>query len=464
MRRRLSFLILIFALKLFAQEKADSSAVMKQILDRLDSLEKQNRDLLQEVHALRQQVEAAHPAEASSPGASVAKQSPPAPGAAGQAGLGERVSVEESRTAEQAQTKVEAAHKFPIQLDGMLLFNAFSNTGNYAEYAASNEYGPLTGPNTAGATFRQTLLGLQFQGPSLPGDGHINGSLMMDFWGGSSDPQSHWLRLRHADISLDWKNRSLSFRQDKPLISPYQPDSLAEVGIPPLSGAGNLWLWLPQVRYEERLHFDASTGLTGQVALLETRETSALLPSSYLNSLEPSRPALEGRFAFWHKFDDTRRVEVAPGFHLSTSHVAGASVDSHIASLDWQIIPASHLQFSGTVFEGQNVAGLGSLGNGFTIAANGVVRPVKSSGGWAQVAIPITNRLTFNVYSGLESDNGANIYAPYIVRNLSYASNVMYHLGPNVIVSVEGMQSRLRSFSGTEQTLNHYDLAVGYLF
>jgi hypothetical protein len=454
MRNKLFLLIVILAFKLCAQDQADSSAMMKRILERLDTLEKQNRDLLQEVHALRQEVEAARPTSASS--------SPP--NAPEQPNLNERLSVEENRTAEQAQTKVEASHKFPIQLDGMLLFNAFSNNGNYAEYAGSTQYGPLTGPNTAGATFRQTLLGLQFQGPSLPGDGHLNGSLMMDFWGGSPDPQSHWLRLRHADISLDWKNRSFSVRQDKPLISPYQPDSLAEVGIPPLAGAGNLWLWLPQVRYEERVHFDESTGFTGQVAVLETRETSAEIPPSFSTSLEPSRPALEGRFALWHRFDDTRRFEIAPGFHLSTSHIAGASVDSHIASLDWQIIPASHLRFTGTVFTGQNIAGLGALGNAFTIASNGVVRPVKSSGGWAQIAIPITNRLTFNLYSGLESDNGVNIYAPYIVRNLTYASNLMYHLGPNVILSLEGMQSRLRSFSGTEQILNHYDLAIGYLF
>jgi hypothetical protein len=381
-----------------------------------------------------------------------------------QASLGERLSVEEQRTAEQAQTKVEAAHKFPIQLDGMLLFNAFANSAASAEYYPEGGYSLLTGPARDGATVRQTLLGFDFQGPHLPGDGRVNGFLTMDFYGGSSDPQYIRPRLRRAGISLDWANRSISLGQDKPLISPYQPDSLAEVGIPPLAGAGNLWLWLPQLRYEERLHLGTNTGINAQLSVLQTEETYANAPASLANKLQPARPALEGRFAFWHKFDDTRRLEFAPGFHVSTTHVGVASVQSRIGSLDWTVVPASHFQFSGTVFAGQNVAGLGALGNGFAITPTGSIQPVHSTGGWAQLAFPITSRLTFNVYSGLENDHSSFITASSVVHNWTYASNVMYHVGPNVVVSLEALQMRTRSFSGVGVLQNHYDLALGYLF
>jgi hypothetical protein len=454
--------LILAALKLNAQNSPDSSAVLQQILNRLDTLEKQNQELVKEVQQLRQQIAAEH----STPSAAPVTSANPAASSAGasQASIDERLSVEERRTAEQAQTKVEAANKFPIQLNGMLLFNAFANGGPYSNVETTDEYGFLSGPGQSGATLRQTILGLQFQGPRLPGDGRIHGSVSMDFWGGSSDPQLNWLRLRRADITLDWKNRSLSFSQDKPLIAPYQPDSLAEVGIPPLAGAGNLWLWLPQVRYEERLHFGSASGLTGQIALLQTKETAATVRRAFADSLEPSRPALEGRFAFWHKFDDTRRFEIAPSFHVSTTHVAGSSVNSRVGSLDWFIVPWSHLEFSGTAFQGQNVASLGSLSNGFTILGDRSVRPVKTAGGWAQLAFPITSRLTFNLYSGLESDNGDYIAGPYVVRNLTYASNLMYHLGPNVILSLEAAQARLRAYSGANQIQNHYDLAIGYLF
>lgn len=460
MCRRLPLALMIAALKLSAQTQSNSDVTLQQILNRLDSLEKENQKLTQEVHELREQIAAEHPVTAA-----VTPESPgPAPARASEPSVEERLNVEERRTAEQAQTKVEASNKFPIQLNGMVLFNAFTNSQTSYKFETTDSYGLLTGPGRAGATFRQTILGLQFQGPHLPGDGRINGSIAMDFWGGSPDPQLSWLRLRRANISLDWANRRLSVGQDKPLIAPYQPDSLAEVGIPPLAGAGNLWLWLPQIRYEERLHFGDVSGLNVQVAMLQTKETSAFVPSSFSSSLEPSRPAFEARFALWHKFDDTRRLEIAPGFHVSSTHVAGKSVDSRIGSLDWFIAPWSHLQFSGTVFKGQNVAGLGALGNGFTIFGNGDVRPVKSAGGWAQLAIPINRRLTFNLYGGLQSDDGDDIGAEYAVRNLTYASNFMYHLGPNVIVSVEAAQARLRAYSGEKQIQNHYDLALGYLF
>ncbi|MGH9582980.1 MAG: hypothetical protein ACRD4O_08610, partial [Bryobacteraceae bacterium] len=422
MRHRFALLLFI-AIPVAAQEAGDSQASIARILQRMDALEQQNRELLQEVCALKQEVEASrgHPTTASS------GSSQPEPS------LRDRVTVNEHRIAEQAQTKVEASQKFPISLDGMLLFNAFANSAT-SDYEDASEYGLLSGPNRSGATVRQTLLGLEFQGPALPGGGRVNGSLMMDFWGGSSIPSAGWLRLRRGGVSLDWKNRSIFVGQDKPLISPFQPDSLAEVGIPPLAGAGNLWLWLPQARYEERIHLDASSGFTAQVALMQTGENYANVPAQYSNSLEMARPALETRFAFWHKFDDVRRVEFGSGFHTSSTHVAGVSVPSYIGSLDWHIVPSSKIGFTGTVYTGQNVASLGALGNGFTILQNGTARPVHSSGGWTQLSFPLMERLTLNLFGGIEDDRRA--YSAYsIVHDLTYASNVMYHIGPNVVVS-----------------------------
>ncbi|HEY3937210.1 MAG TPA: hypothetical protein VGL97_07250 [Bryobacteraceae bacterium] len=444
MYRKLPLALSLLALRLYSQEKTDPQAVMSQILERLDTLEKDNRELVQEVRTLREELNASRA---------------PAPVAA----LADRVAVEENRTAEQAQTKVEAANKFPIQLNGTLLFNAFVNSANDGKESAS-DYGLLAGPNRSGATVRQTLLGLTFQGPALPGSGRVNGSLTMDFWAGSADPGSNWLRLRRADVSLDWANRSFTVGQDKPLISPYQPDSLAEVGVPPLAGSGNLWLWLPQARYEERLHFGTSSGLTAQVALLQTEEDYSTLPNAYVGSFDKARPALEGRLAFWHKFDDSRRIEVAPGFHVSTTHVDGRSVNSHIASLDWSFTPSSHFEWKGTVYRGQNVAGLGALGNGFGISRSGYIKPIESSGGWTQFAVPITSRLTWNLFGGFETDGAAYLGSTSLVHEFTYASNIMYHIGPNVVISAEGLQLRTRSVSGDSEIHNHYDVALGYLF
>jgi hypothetical protein len=447
MHRKCLLLVLAMSLRIFAQESARPDATLTEILRRLDALERENRELLDQVHELREQLNPAQAKQAQNQDQD-------------QGTLEERVAVNEARVADQAQTKVEASQKFPLSLNGMLLFNAFANS----RADGTSGYGLLTGPERAGATVRQTLVGLDFHGPALPWGGQVHGSLMMDFWAGSAAPGSNWLRIRRADLSLEWANRTFTVGQDKPLISPYQPDSLAEVGVPPLAGAGNLWLWLPQARYEERVHLGANSGLTGQIALMQTDEAYTTAPPQYSGNLAQARPAVEGRLAFWHKFDDVRRFDLGSGFHTSQTHVDGKSADSRIASLDWRFVPSSHLQFTGTLYKGTNVSGLGALGNGFGASMRGRVESVESGGGWAQVSATLTKRLTWNLFSGFENDHGR--YLPYdnIVRNFTYASNLAYRLSPNVIVSFEGLQMRGHLQSGLGSIHNHYDLALAYLF
>ncbi|MDQ2840764.1 MAG: hypothetical protein M3Y72_06945 [Acidobacteriota bacterium] len=453
MHNKLLLITVISLSQLSAQQKPNADSVLQQVLQRLDSLEKENRALVDEVHALRQEIAGSQPQTAVAAGT---------PAQIDQAPLPERVAVNEDRIGEQAQTKVEAAQKFPISLNGMLLFNSFLNSAGAGSYATNYEV--LTGPGSAGATLRQSLLGFDMQGPALPGGGQVHASLLMDFGGGSSEPGVNWFRLRRGTVSLDWDNRSFSVGQDKPLISPYAPDSLAEVLVPPLAGAGNLWLWLPQARYEERIHLGESSGLTGQIAVMQTDEKYQTVPDEYASLLQPARPALEGRFAFWHKIDDNRRFEFAPGFHVSTTHVAGYSVSSRLVSFDWNMTPWSKLAITGSAYHGANPAGLGSLGNGFAFLPNGTVRKVQSSGGWTQLSIPLTSRLKFNLFGGIETDNGGGALINPVVRNLTYASNLMYHLGPNVVVSFEALQMRMHLLSGLNENREHYDLAFGYLF
>ncbi len=85
----------------------------------------------------------------------------------------------------------------------------------------------------------------------------------MDFFGGSTGSLDHMFRIRTAAVKLDWTNTSFMVGQDKPIISPRDPDSLAQVGVSPLTGAGNLWLWQPQVRVEQRFSLGDTSGLRG---------------------------------------------------------------------------------------------------------------------------------------------------------------------------------------------------------
>src|SRR5436190_20464038 len=98
-----------------AQEQPD----LRQVIDRLDRLEAQNRELMTEILALRQQLAATQPALADT-GQQAAAEVAPQP-------LAERVEIAERRLAELDQTKVSSEHRLPLTFTGMLLFNTFWN-------------------------------------------------------------------------------------------------------------------------------------------------------------------------------------------------------------------------------------------------------------------------------------------------------------------------------------------------
>ncbi len=178
--------------------------------------------------------------------------------------------MQRARIDELAQTKVEASQKFPIRITGMALFNASVN-GQYNGDSINPPVASLrTGESTGGGTLAQTTLGLLFNGPQIFWRGKVNGSLYMDFFGGSTSSIGHLLRIRTAAINLDWTNTSIMFGQDKPIISPRDPDSLAQVGYSPLTGAGNPWLWQPQIRIEQRFALSQDSGLRLQAGVFQT--------------------------------------------------------------------------------------------------------------------------------------------------------------------------------------------------
>src|SRR5439155_25464898 len=164
------------------------------------------------------------------------------------------------------------------------------------------------------------------------------------------------MRLRTASIEVEWKTRSVMAGLEKPLFAPREPNSLSQVGVSPLTATGNLWLWIPQVRFEQAFRLGESTRLRAQLGLVQTREAlSYQATAGYVPDIEPSRPGFEGRFAFSHGAAEGRRIEIAPGFHTSTTHVADTSVPSNLISLDWFFNPLRTLEFTGAFFSGQNV-------------------------------------------------------------------------------------------------------------
>jgi len=295
--------------------------------------------------------------------------------------------------------------------------------------------------------------------------GKVSGTVYMDFFGGTGQILNQGVRLRTATIAVDWKSRGLSVGLEKPIFNPREPNSLAQVGLSPLTGAGNLWLWIPQVRFEQTIGGER-TGLRAAIGAVQTRETASYQVGAYVPAFEARRPGIEGRFEFYRALENGGRLEFAPGFHASTSHVGGVSVPSNLFSMDWMIKPYPKLELTGVFFTGQNVAhfGTGGLRQGYTAFADSQVIPIHSQGGWLQLSIPATSRLTFNLFSGLHDDRNRDLLAGRIGRNLAFGGNVFYRIAPNVIVALEASQFRTHYLGSGTLLNNHYDLAVAYLF
>jgi hypothetical protein len=427
---------------------AQQTPEINQILERLDKLEQQNRALTEQVQQLKSELAASHPDSANAASPTV----------------DERLAIQDSRIEEQAQTKVEASQKFPISLTGMVLFNSYLNSrqGGGAEYPTAAAL--TSGPEAAGATLRQTIIGLTYHGPQTFLGGTVHASLYMDFFTGGVSFNST-LRLRTASVNLDWKTRSVMVGVDKPIFNPREPSSLAQVGVSPLTGAGNLWLWLPQARVEQDFALNASTGVRAVTGVVETHETSPYNTTPTPVNVTSARPGIEGRYEFYHKFDDDRRLEFATGFHVSTTHAGGFSIPSEVLSFDWLYKPDKRVELTGVFFTGQNVSSLGTgvINEGYAVYGNSALA-VTSRGGWSQFTVHTTRRLDLHLFSGLQYYESAALDGGDASRNLQYGANLFYHIAPNVIFGPEISQFRTLYLVNGIRLTNHYDLALGYLF
>lgn len=434
---------------------AQQTPEINQILERLDKLEGENRALAEQIQQLKSELAASHTDAAANPTANSTANS----------AAEERLAIQDSRIEEQAQTKVEASEKFPISLTGMLLFNTYLNSrqGGGGEYPTAAAL--TSGPEAAGATLRQTVIGLTYHGPQTFLGGTVHGSVYMDFFTGGLNFNSTF-RLRTGTINLDWKTRSVMVGIDKPIFNPREPSSLAQVGISPLTGAGNLWLWMPQARVEQDFAFNASTGLRARMGVVETHEASPYNnnPSSPV-AVASARPGIEGRYEFYHKFDDDRRIEIATGFHASTTHAGGLSIPSHVLSFDWLFKPDRRVDLTGVFFTGQNVAnlGTGAINDGYAIYRHSGIAIV-GRGGWSQFTVHTTRRLDLHLFSGLQYYESGALGGGDASRNVQYGANLFYRIAPNVIFGPEISQLRTLYLGNGTRLANHYDLALGYLF
>ena len=280
-----------------------------ELKDMVFQLQQQTVASRNEITHLREELEKGHGSSGSSQSVTVDEQSP-AYGTATTAQLEQRLdSVEEQQQLltgkidDQYQTKVESASKYRVRLSGIVLFNLFGNSGSVDNLDVPTWAQPGTPgvpSGAAGGTLRQSIIGLEAFGPDLWG-AHTSANVNFDFGGGfpatTNGVDSGLVRLRTAAVRLDWKDTSVVAGQDQLFISPLSPTSFASLIVPPLSYAGDLWAWTPQLRVEH--HFALSS------------DSTVLLQGGFIDNLTGEPP--DGPYYSWYRVCDLGRANPAAG-------------------------------------------------------------------------------------------------------------------------------------------------------
>ena len=302
-----------------------------------------------------------------------------------------------AKVEEQQQTKVESASKYRVKLSGIILMNAYSNRGTTDLPDLANRAFNSASAGNVGATFRQSILGLQMVGPTIA-NGRTSASISVDFFGGY--PQTHYgttngvMRLREAYARIDWDKTSVIVGQEAPIIAPLSPTSYATLAEPAFSWAGNLWVWTPQAVVEQRFRTGDSSYFSVSGALMAPL-TEDIPTSSQFTVPGPGelsrRPAFAA-VAAWHSKLSGQSTEIGVGGYTSRlNYLFGRDFETWAATLYWKVPITKRFEFSGEGYRGMGVGGLGgaiwqsAIYNGDPDLPTTVVRPLNSVGGWAQV-------------------------------------------------------------------------------
>ena len=153
------------------------------------------------------------------------------------------------------------------------------------------------------------------------------------------------------------------------------------------------------------------------------------------------RPGLEGRFEFFYNLDDNRRLEIAPGFHTSTTHVNGISIPSSLFSLDWFFNPLPRVEFTGAFFAARTLAISAPAPSTKDMWSTGAPpRRSTRSGGWASSPFTPPSAST-SIFSPEARLLEFLLGTGDVSRSLMFGTNLFFRLAPNVLLGPEISQT-----------------------
>ena len=379
----------------------------------------------------------------------------------------EAIALLREQVATQAESGVQSATRVRVELFGRVLANGFFNSDSTNNADVPQFAAPSGGREQGGvgAAIRQTSLGLRVDVSNVLG-GRFEGELHSDFFGGQQPSVGgrHFplLRIRTARGLLTWSKGELLFGQEVPLIAGVNPVSVASFGTSEFASAGNLWLWLPQVRGTWVIAAPGKIALQGAVLAPTTGDPVGTFDTGLDPAERSNRPYLQARIRTQWGTEDARG-EIGVGVHRGWLRRAdGSLVTSEAVALDARIPLGSHVEVRGEAYSGQALRGLGGGGIGQNLTTTG--DPVRDHGGWGQLVIKPNTIIDLSGGCGIGDPKDVTGLPAGRLKNVACEAHVTAHPGGPVVTSFGWRGHHTTYQTGGKVSNTHLNLAVGFEF
>ena len=404
------------------------------------------------------------------------------------AALEEGLQLANDKITEQSQTKVESGSKYRLRLSGIMLFNLFSNRGGLD----NQDFPEITTPSTSlsstatfGGSVRQSQVNIQAFGPDIAG-ARTSAEFRLDLAGGfpgtANGVAYGIMRLRTGAARLDWSNTSIIAGQDQLFFSPLNPTSIASMAVPPLSYAGNLWSWTPQVRIERRFALSDTSVFLLQGGILDALSgevTSSEYGRAPTRGEQSGQPAYAGRMAWSDRLSGQKIAVGIGGYYSRQSWGLNRNIAAWTGTADLILPLGKMFELSGEFYRERGTGGLGGgigqsvLWNGFLGNASTGLRALDSVGGWAQLKFKPVPK--FEVNGAFGEDNpfsselrlfkGNKLYlGPLLSKNLSSFVNFIYQPRSDIVFSIEYRYLKTAVLDNYPNSAHLIDFSLGYIF
>ena len=378
----------------------------------------------------------------------------------------EAIALLQQQLAEQASSGITTRSRMQLELNGRVLVHVFRNNRGVnnvddPQFVRPESDAALTS-QSLGFAIRQTTLGLVVTSRDVLG-GRVIGDLDVDFYGGQQ-PSSGGrtfplLRVRTARGAVQGTNGELMGGQESPLIAGLNPVSPAAIGTPGFATAGNLWLWLPQIRASVETGGPLNFGLQAAVLASATGDAAGVFDTDADAAERSGRPATEARVRVrWG--EDDRASEIGCGGHLAWISLSRTLARTNALACDARVV-LGRVELRGEGYTGRGLRGLGGGGISQNLSRSGT--PLEDSGGWGQINVDATALVRIGAGCGIDEPRQSDVSVGGRLRNRACAGYAIVRPGGPLFLGTEVRQIQTRYASGPVAN-THLNLSFGFEF